>query len=113
MKKVIKPVEITLTFQEGINRIIQMYNDFYHDIINDGIVELQKCDAKIDDNDIKWIAQDVADKCKEKESVISALNQCKTFYDVLEFAKNADIFEGSEELIIGSFLGQQIDIKYS
>ena len=107
-----KKPDITLNIQEGINRVIKMYEEIYDDIINDSIVELQKQDIKTDVDNIKWISQDIANKCKEKENSVNAIKQCSNFYDLLEFIKNDFIFEGSEEIIIGAFLGKQIEISY-
>jgi hypothetical protein len=103
--------EIKVSLKEGIERITMMIDDIYSDIINDNVLELKECDPRTDNDDIMHSARRLADLCYEKETIMASLNECESFYDIMEFAKSWVLMEGSEELIMGSFLGLQIEIK--
>ena len=113
MKKTITlPPLTTVNFQEGINRVIEMYDDVYSDMVNDAICELMKCDVKSDIDDITVLSDHILCRNKERKSVMNTLKRCTSFNDLLEFTKNDGLFEGSEEILIGAFLGQQIYIQH-
>ena len=103
--------EIEVSFQDGIKRIAMMIDDMYSDIINDNVLEIKEYDVRVENEDIMHASRRLSEICLEKENIMESLNKCDSIYDVLEFAKNWELLEGSEELIIGSFLGLQIEIK--
>jgi predicted DNA-binding antitoxin AbrB/MazE fold protein len=112
MEKTIMSPLTKVNFQEGINRVIEMYDDVYSDMINDTIVELMKCNVKTDIDDITILSDYISCKNKERKDIIKVLRQCTSFCDLIEFTENDGVFEGSEEILIGAFLEQQIYIQY-
>ena len=91
-----------INFQEGKARVWDMVNGMYCDITHDYILtEL---------TDVGYVAPHLVDIMSEYKQIVNDINKCESFADIMDLTNKYAIFEGCEEIVVGAFLGINIDI---
>ena len=99
-----------INFQEGKARVLDMVNGMYGDIAHDHIFHLQNMDLKTELEDVGFLSGLLSSTISEHKQLITDVNNCECFYDILNLISKYSIFEGCEEIVIGAFIGISIDI---
>ena len=110
MKTKIQTPEIKVSFQEGKDRIKEMIDDMYNDIIKDGQVEIYEEDVKRDKTEIFNCARTLIHHITEYNDLISKVDECDDLFSIVNLSTEFAIFEGCEEILVGAFLGTNITI---
>ena len=97
-------------FQEGKTRVLDMVNVMYSDIIHDHIFHLKNMDIKTEMADIGFVSGLISRTISEYEQLVTDVNNCQGFYDILNLINKYSIFEGCGEIVVGAFLDISIDI---
>ena len=99
-----------INFQLGKARVLDMVNGMYSDIIHDHIFHLKNMDIKTEMEDIGFVSGLIPRTVSEHKQLVTDVNNCECFYDILNLISKYSIFEGCEEMVVGAFLGISIDI---
>ena len=99
-----------INFQEGKARVLDMVNGMYGDIVHDHIFHLQNMDLKTELEDVGFLSGLLSSTISEYKQLVTDVNNCECFYDILNLISKYSIFEGCEEIVIGAFLDISIDI---
>ena len=99
-----------INFQEGKVRVLDMVNSMYCDITHDHIFHLKNMDIKTEMEDIGFVSGLISRIVSEHKQLVTDVNNCECFYDILNLISKYSIFEGCEEMVVGAFLGISIDI---
>ena len=99
-----------INFQEGKVRVLDMVNSMYCDITHDHIFHLKNMDIKTEMEDIGFVSGLISRTVSEHKQLVTDVNNCECFYDILNLISKYSIFEGCEEMVVGAFLGISIDI---
>ena len=99
-----------INFQEGKVRVLDMVNSMYCDITHDHIFHLKNMDIKTEMEDIGFVSGLISRTVSEHKQLVTDVNNCECFYDILNLINKYSIFEGCEEMVVGAFLGISIDI---
>ena len=99
-----------INFQEGKVRVLDMVNSMYWDITHDHIFHLKNMDIKTEMEDIGFVSGLISRTVSEHKQLVTDVNNCECFYDILNLISKYSIFEGCEEMVVGAFLDIRIDI---
>ena len=99
-----------INFQLGKARVLDMVNGMYSDIIHDHIFHLKNMDIKTEMEDIGFVSGLISRTISEYEQLVTDVNNCECFYDILNLISKYSIFEVREEGVVGAFLDICIDI---
>ena len=99
-----------INFQEGKARVLDMVNGMYCDIAHDHIFHLQNMDLKTELEDVGFLSGLLSSTISEHKQLVTDVDNCECFYDILNLISKYSIFEDCEEIVIGAFLGISIDI---
>ena len=99
-----------INFQEGKARVLDMVNGMYCDITHDYIFQLKNMDIKTEMEDIGFVSGLISRTVSEHKQLVTDVNNCECFYDILNLISKYSIFEGCEEMVVGAFLDIRIDI---
>ena len=99
-----------INFQEGKARVLDMVNGMYCDIAHDHIFHLQNMDLKTELGEVGFLSGLLLSIISEHKQLVTDVNNCECFYDILNLISKYSIFEDCEEIVIGAFLGISIDI---
>ena len=99
-----------INFQLGKARVLDMVNGMYSDIIHDHIFHLKNMDIKTEMEDIGFVSGLIPRTVSEHKQLVTDVNNCECFYDILNLISKYSIFEGWEEGVVGVFLDICIDI---
>jgi hypothetical protein len=99
-----------INFQEGKVRVLDMVNSMYCDITHDHIFHLKNMDIKTEMEDIGFVSGLISRTVSEHKQLVTDVNNCECFYDILNLISKYSIFEGCEEMVVGAFLDIRIDI---
>ncbi len=99
-----------INFQEGKVRVLDMVNSMYCDITHDHIFHLKNMDIKTEMEDIGFVSGLISRTVSEHKQLVTDVNNCECFYDILNLSSKYSIFEGCEEMVVGAFLDIRIDI---
>ena len=99
-----------INFQEGKVRVLDMVNSMYWDITHNHIFHLKNMDIKTEMEDIGFVSGLISRTVSEHKQLVTDVNNCECFYDILNLISKYSIFEGCEEMVVGAFLDIRIDI---
>ena len=97
---------IKVSFQEGKTRVLDRVNNMYCDITHDYIFQLKNMDVKTEMEDINFTASHLMEVISEYKKLTSDIRNCQSFYELINLSDKYPIFE----IIVGAFLGINIDI---
>jgi hypothetical protein len=67
-------------------------------------------DIKTEMEDVGFVASHLMEVTSEYKKLISDIRNCQSFYELINLSDKYPTFECCEEIIVGAFLGINIDI---
>ena len=106
-KKKTQPKPLTISFNEGKQRVSEMIDDIFDELVGDNITTLQEAKSlKYDGDRVKLLTESLQLYLKEYDELQSDLEKCYGLGDIIELNNKYGVFGGCEESLVGAFLGQ-------
>ncbi len=107
-KKTPKP--ITVSFNEGKERVRTMINETFSHMIGDVVLDLQQLKDSGDLDELQATTCMLQTFLDMQKSLLKDLDKCYCLAEIVDLSVEHDIFDGCEEQLVGAFLGQTIII---
>ena len=111
-KKTKQPQLLTISFNEGKQRVSEMITEIFDSMASDVITDLQEARSlKYDADRLELLSESLQQTIREHDGLQDDLEKCYCLGDIVDLGTKYDIFSGCEEQLVGAFLGQTIIVE--
>ena len=103
------PKTITVSFNEGKERVRTMINETFSHMIGDVVLDLQQLKDSGDLDELQATTCMLQTFLDMQKSLLKDLDKCYCLAEIVNLSEH-DVFDGCEEQLVGAFLGQTIII---
>jgi len=103
------PKIITVSFNEGKERVRTMINETFSHMIGDVVLDLQQLKDSGDLDELQSTTSMLQTFLDMQKSLLKNLDKCYCLAEIVNLSEH-DVFDGCEEQLVGAFLGQNIII---
>ena len=109
-KKTKQPQPLTISFNEGNQRVRTMIDETFSHMRGDIILDLQQLKDSDDLDELQSTTSMLQTFIHMQKSMLLSLDKCYCLAEIVNLSSEYDIFEECEEQLVGAFFGQTVII---